>query len=101
MQYPGNIPQPVKNTGFFSVARQGQTYLNLLYLLSAFPLGMVYFILLVTGISVGLGTLIIWIGIPILLITIIMWDGFASLERILVRNWLRVSVPYMKDQIGR
>jgi two-component system phosphate regulon sensor histidine kinase PhoR len=97
MHYPGNIPQPVKSAGFFSVVRQGQTYLNLLYLLSAFPLGMTYFIALVVGISVGLGTLIIWIGIPILLLTIILWEGFAAVERWLVRNWLHVSVPYIKD----
>src|SRR5690349_11723375 len=97
MNYPGNIQQTIRISGFLEVARQKQTYLNLLYLLSAFPLGITYFILLVTGISLGFSLLIIWIGIPILLATIIMWQGFAGVERFLVRNWLRVPVPYLKD----
>ncbi|HLV99869.1 MAG TPA: sensor domain-containing protein [Ktedonobacterales bacterium] len=97
MNYPINNQQLVKRDSFFSVARQGQTYLNLLYLLGAFPLGLTYFILLVVGLSVGVGTLVVWVGIPILLLTIIMWQGFASIERYLVRNWLHIPVPFIKD----
>ncbi|MGO8947479.1 MAG: sensor histidine kinase [Ktedonobacterales bacterium] len=89
--------QYLRVDGFFSVAREKQTYLNILYLLSAFPLGMVYFILLLTGLSVGIGTLIIWIGIPILLLTMILWEGLARFERLLVRRWLNVPVRYRKD----
>ncbi len=97
MNYVGNNQQLVRKESFFGVGRQKQTYLNLLYLLSAFPLGITYFILLITGLSVGVGTLIVWIGIPILLFTIIMWQGFASFERVLVRNWLHIPIPFMKD----
>jgi signal transduction histidine kinase len=97
MNYPGNIQQTIRVSGFFEVARQKQTYLNLLYLLGAFPLGILYFVLLVVGLSLGFSLLIVWVGIPILLATIIMWQGFASVERFLVRNWLRVPVPYRKD----
>jgi signal transduction histidine kinase len=97
MNYPVNNQQLVKRDSFFSVARSGQTYFNLLYLLSAFPLGICYFILLIAGLSVGVSTLIVWIGIPILLLTIIMWQGFASVERFLVRNWLHIPVPFIKD----
>ncbi|HEU5199786.1 MAG TPA: sensor domain-containing protein, partial [Ktedonobacterales bacterium] len=50
----------------FGVARQKQTYLNILYLLMSFPLGIFYFVALITGISVGMSTVIIWIGLPIL-----------------------------------
>jgi two-component system, OmpR family, phosphate regulon sensor histidine kinase PhoR len=97
MVHTENNQQYMRTTGFFSVARQKQTYLNLLYLLSAFPLGITYFVLLITGISLGFGTLVIWIGIPILLGTIMMWEGFASFERLLVRNCLHVPVPFIKD----
>ena len=34
---------------FFGVAIRGQTYLNLIYLSLSFPLGLVYFIVLVVG----------------------------------------------------
>jgi Putative sensor len=48
-------------------ALEPRTYLNLLYLLIGFPLGIVYFVALLTGLATGLGLLIIWVGIPVLL----------------------------------
>src|SRR5215472_10093503 len=97
MDQTENRQQYLRAEGFFAVARQKQTYLNLLYLLAAFPLGMLYFVVLITGLSVGIGTLIIWIGVPTLLLTMILWEFFARVERYLVRNWLGVPVPYIKD----
>ncbi|HEX6778419.1 MAG TPA: sensor domain-containing protein, partial [Ktedonobacterales bacterium] len=76
----------------FGVARQKQTYLNLLYLLMSFPLGLFYFIVLVTTISLGIGTAIIWIGLPILFMTVIIWRGFAAFERLLVIHQLHINV---------
>ncbi|GER87484.1 hypothetical protein KDW_16460 [Dictyobacter vulcani] len=52
-----------------------QTLGNMLYLLLAFPLGLIYFVLMVVGLSVGASTLIIWIGLPILLLTMIGLRG--------------------------
>ena len=39
----------------FNVARRPQTYVNAFYLLLSFPLGIAYFVFLVTGLSVGFG----------------------------------------------
>src|SRR5215469_12480079 len=64
MDQTENRQQYLRAEGFFAVARQKQTYLNLLYLLAAFPLGILYFVVLITGLSFGIGTLIIWIGVP-------------------------------------
>ncbi len=89
--------QYLRTGGFWSVGREKQTYLNMLYLLAAFPLGVLYFIVLITGLSVGIGSLIIWIGIPILLLTMIAWEGFARFERLLMRHWLHVPVRYRAD----
>ncbi len=44
---------------FFGVVARGQSYLNMIYLLLAFPLGVCYFVFLVTGLSLGIGLLII------------------------------------------
>jgi len=44
---------------FFGVVADPQSYLNIFYLLLAFPLGIAYFVFLVTGISVGTGLIII------------------------------------------
>ena len=76
----------------FGVARQKQTYLNILYLLMSFPLGLFYFIVLVTTISLGIGTAIIWIGLPILFMTVIIWRGVAAFERLLVIHQLHIPV---------
>ena len=48
-----------------NVARRPQTYVNVLYLLLSFPLGIAYFDFLVTGLSLGFGLLVIWVGVPI------------------------------------
>src|SRR5512136_1654311 len=69
------------NDGFFSVVLKGQTYLNILYLLLAFPLGLGYFIVLVTGLSLGFSLAILWIGLLILALMVVVWWGMAAVER--------------------
>jgi len=68
---------------FFSVIGKGQTYLNMLSLLLSFPLGIFYFVILVTGISLGFGLLFTLVGIPILIAMLFVMKGFASVERTL------------------
>ena len=40
---------------------QGRTYRHLLYLAMAFPLGLAYFVFLVTGVSLGAGLIVVWV----------------------------------------
>ncbi len=82
-------------TKYFGVITKEETYLNLIYLLLAFPLGVVYFTFLVTGLSLGLGTVIIWIGIPILLAVFAASWGLAAFERMLAMLLLREDIPPM------
>lgn len=72
-----------------------QTYKNLLYLLIAFPLGVVYFTGLITGGALGIGLLITWIGLPILLLTLSGATLAAGIEARLARSLVGVdaSVP--------
>lgn len=77
----------------FNALGHKQTWLNVLYLLMAFPLGTFYFVLLVTALSVGLSTVIIWIGIPILFLTYLAIRGLVALERELARHILHVEMP--------
>ncbi|WP_165423274.1 sensor domain-containing protein [Ktedonosporobacter rubrisoli] len=69
---------------------------SILYLLLSFPLGIFYFVTLVVGLSLGVSTLIIWIGIPILLLTIACVWGMASLEREMAVRLLHVDMPTYK-----
>jgi two-component system, OmpR family, phosphate regulon sensor histidine kinase PhoR len=77
-----------------AVSWQSRTYLRILYLFLAFPLGTFYFAFLVTLIATGAATaLFAGVGIGLLLLAVACWFGFAGLERALVVHWLGVQVP--------
>ncbi len=84
-----NSPSP------YSITRSVQSYRNMLYLLLSFPLGIFYFCILVTGISVGIGTLTIWMGVPILLLLMNLWWTFAAFERRLAMRYLQIDIAPM------
>ncbi|KAA3645474.1 MAG: hypothetical protein DWQ07_13485 [Chloroflexi bacterium] len=84
---------------FFRVVGSGRAYLNIVYLLLTFPLGIFYFVYLVTGISVGLSLTIIWVGIPILLLVIGGWWLLAAFERQMAIHWLGEEVGEMLQPI--
>jgi len=72
-----------------------QTYKNLLYLALTFPLGLVYFAGLVFGAALGIGLLITWVGLPILLVTLFAATAVAGFEAALARylGSVNASVP--------
>jgi hypothetical protein len=80
---------------FFGVMRSGQAYINLLYLLAAFPLGLFYFVYLVSGLSLGLSLSIIWVGLPLLVLVWAGWWIMAKFERYLAIHLLNEVVPEM------
>ncbi|MFH1326813.1 MAG: sensor domain-containing protein [archaeon] len=87
--------------GFFSAPVHSQTYLNILYLLISFPLGLIYFIFITTGLSLGFGLFITWFGIPILLGVMFVWLGFAYFERQLAGAMLGIEVSYVPEKISK
>jgi signal transduction histidine kinase len=68
------------------------TYKHALYLLLAFPLGALYFVALITGVTIGLGLVVIWVGIPILVATLLAWRAAAGVERVLARRLLGAEI---------
>ena len=72
-----------------------RTYLRILYLLLSFPLSVTYFVIIVTGISLGFGLAVLGIGLLILLGTLWLCRGFGALERELAIHLLGVPVPAM------
>lgn len=71
---------------------RARTWLNVLYLLLAFPLGLLYFVFLIIGGSLGLGFALLWVGVPVLLITVGAWWIFAAMERLMARALLGVDL---------
>jgi two-component system phosphate regulon sensor histidine kinase PhoR len=78
---------------FLHVLVQPRSYLNALYMLTAFPLGLTYFLVLVTGAVSGAFLSIVGIGFLILLTTLVAAWGFAIFERELVIGLLGINVP--------
>jgi hypothetical protein len=78
--------------------RKTSTANSIAYLLLSFPLGVFYFVVLITGLSVGIGTVVIWLGIPILFATIAAIWGMAALERSLTTRLLHIDIPAPRER---
>ena len=78
----------------FQVLWEKQTYVNLLYLLVSFPLGLFYVVVLLLGLGTFLNTNVI-LGALILLLVIFVWWRMARFERNLAMRWLHVDIPPM------
>ncbi len=79
---------------------------NLLYLLLSLPLGILYFVILITGFSLGAGLAITIIGIPILVAMIFVTYIMGDLDRRMTSLFLGVQIakpearPSEKDGAG-
>ena len=80
---------------FFGVPFRLRTYLNLLYLLLAFPLGVFYFCFFVIGVSFGLALSILLVGFLVLACVGLGWWAFAAFERFQTIWLLGMDVPAM------
>lgn len=78
---------------FFGVIIRGQSYLNILYLLLALPLGVFYYVFLIGGFTLGIALLIVLIGVLVLLVVFAAWVAFVAFERQLAVWLLREEVP--------
>ena len=81
----------------FQVLWNPSTYLKILYLLISFPLGIFYFVFLITGFALGLGLAIIWIGLPILLLVILAIYGLTGFERQLTIHMLEQPISPLRQ----
>jgi hypothetical protein len=64
----------------------------MLYLLLSFPLGIMYFVILITGFAAGIPLIIIWVGLLILLGLFALWIGFVVFERKIAIWLLKVDI---------
>jgi signal transduction histidine kinase len=70
-----------------------QLWLNILFLLLSFPIGLALFIVIVVTGATGLGLIITIIGLPLLALTAVTWRGGAIFERWRVRVLLGMHIP--------
>jgi putative sensor protein len=109
VRVPVSTPSPGRQYALRSVIAQlgrdvldRRTYGRIAYLLLALPLGIFEFSFLVTAISVGVGTAVALIGVPVLIGTVYAWRSLAGLERSLIAalTGIRISSPYRSDPPG-
>ena len=63
------------------------------YVLLGFPLSIVAFVVVVTLLSVGAGTIVIWVGLPLLTLCLLVARGLATVERLRLPAVLRHDLP--------
>ena len=78
---------------FFNVIARGRTYRNIAYVWLAFPLGLFYFIFMVTGSALSVGLSLLWIGIILGLLFIFSVWSLAQFERLLSKWLLDEPLP--------
>ena len=78
-----------------SLLTDSRTYLRIAYLVLAFPLATFYFVVLVTGISLGLGLAVVFVGLAILIAMVLAWRLFGMIERLLAIHMLGARVRPM------
>lgn len=85
---------------FFGVVADPQAWGAFFYLLLALATGVIYFTVVVTGVSVTLGTLVLIIGIPMALLTLAVVRAISFAEGRMVEGLLGVRMPRRPRVIG-
>src|SRR5581483_9115402 len=77
----------------FGPVIQAQTWINVLYLVASFPLGLLYFVALSVVLSAGVGLVPIFVGLFILWAGLKVVEAFAELDRLALNTMLRAGIP--------
>jgi len=71
------------------------------FMLAGFPLSLFSFVSIVTLFSIGIGTLVIWVGLGVLLIATLLVTGLAAANRGLIRGLLGVDIPTPRIELDQ
>lgn len=95
MELTRSYARPIRVGTVLGIVGRRQTYSNVLYLLASFPLGLAYFVFLVTAVSLGGSLLVVLVGAPMLLLLPLVWWRLGEFERELAMWWLGVEIASM------
>ncbi|WP_018684133.1 sensor histidine kinase [Actinokineospora enzanensis] len=71
-------------------------FTSILYFIGGFPLSLVSFIVTITLLSVGVGTVIIWVGVPTLIGGVCAARAFGNAHRAWTRKLLGADLPSVR-----
>ena len=77
----------------FGPVVQPQTWINILYLLASFPLGVLYFCILMALLSTGLSFLPLFVGVFVLWFGVVVCDILANVDRAAANTLLGAGIP--------
>jgi Putative sensor len=77
----------------FGPVIHAQTWINMLYLLISFPLGVATFVVLMTMFSTGVGLLPVFVGLFILWFALLVVNVLSDVYRTLVNTTLGAGIP--------
>jgi hypothetical protein len=84
----------------FGPVVEGRTYRHLFYELISFPFGLMTFVMMVAGLSTGVGLAIVFIGFVILAVTLAAARVCRSIERGLARSLLGAAFSSPSAPVG-
>jgi len=87
------MAQPMSFRRIVGAAWAPSTWLGAVHLALNLPLGILWFTLLATGLSSGVGMLVTLVGIPILMLTAMVGRGAGIVERARLRVFLGHALP--------
>jgi signal transduction histidine kinase len=85
---------------YFAPIGRTITYSRLAYLFLGLPLGIAYFVFLVTALSVAGSLAIFIIGLPLLAASVLAWRALARFERHITTRFLGVAVAEPPDVLA-
>ncbi|GAA3165533.1 sensor histidine kinase [Blastococcus jejuensis] len=74
-------------------SRLSQLGIDTGYVLLGFPLAIAAFVVVVTGLALGAGLLVVWVGVAVLALTLLAARGLATVERAQLPAVLEAPVP--------
>lgn len=77
----------------FGPVAQAQTWINILYLLISFPVGVAYFVVLVTLLSTGFSLLPVFVGLFVLWAALLTCDVLGDVDRAILNTMLAAAIP--------
>jgi hypothetical protein len=78
---------------FFGVIARARTSKSLLYLFLSFPLGILFFVFMVTCVAVAAGLIPVIAGLPLLAAVFLVERGFLAFERRMLHAFFREEIP--------
>jgi hypothetical protein len=83
--------QAARNAAFEVVS--WRTWAATAYLMASFAVGLFWFIFTVTALALAGSLVVVWVGLPILVLTMLCWKGGAMAERAFIRAALDADIP--------